>query len=220
MEASLVDNLESIDLTGQKYSQYGEDIIADYIFNHLGTTNKFFVDIGAGGAGRQLSNTHFFKLRGWEGLAFDMDGSEGTINEFIKPNNIVSLLTKYECPKEFDFLSVDIDSFDYDVIGNILSAYSPRLVVAEFNGTLDPLSKVKLEYEDGYTWDTTNKYGFSLGAGIDLFEKHGYTVVLNHKETNIFAIRKDLLPEGYKKEIKGVRTMYHRHNPNAKWVAM
>lgn len=200
------------------YSQFKEDLISDYIFKQIGTTNKFLVDVGSGGAGLGLSNTHFFKIRGWDGLYFDIDGSAGSIKEFIKPDNIIDILIKYDCKKEFDLLSVDIDSFDYDVIDNILKHYNPRLVIAEFNGTLEPTSKVKIAYEDGYVWDGTNKYGFSLGAGIDLFEKHGYKVVLNNCDTNIFAIKSDLLPVDFKKEIKGVKNMYHKYNSEAKWI--
>lgn len=220
MEGHWAENIENAQLGEHEasYSQYGEDLIADYIFNKIGTTNNFLVDIGAGGAGRNLSNSHFFLIRGWDGLCFDMDGTEGTIKEFIKPDNIVVLLKKHKCPTDYDFLSLDIDSFDYDVLESILKHYTPRLICVEFNGTLDPLLKVKLKYEDGYTWDGTNKYGFSLGAGIDLLQKSGYRAVLNHKETNIFAVRADLLPDGFVKKVNGIKTMYHRFNPNAEWV--
>lgn len=219
MEKHWTDELETLDLSDKKHSQFGEPIIVEHILNRLGCLQeRYLVDIGAGGAGRGLSNSRYFLEKGWNGLLFDMDGSEGTIKEFITPFNIVHILKSNSCPIGFDFLNLDIDSFDYDVLEAILKEYLPRVVCAEFNGTLDPKSKVKLEYEEGYTWDGSSKYGFSLQAGIDLFEKYGYTVVLNQKETNIFAVRKEYLPKGFKKEIKGVKTQYHRHNPNAKWI--
>lgn len=214
-----IKDLPKLDLSKNKYSQYGEEIILKNIFENIKIKHQYLVDIGAGGAGKGLSNSRYFLENDWNGLLFDMDGSgENIIKEFIKPNNIVQLLSKHKCPKEFDLLSVDIDSFDYDVIDNVLSKYTPRVVCAEFNGTLDPNKAVKLQYEDGYIWDETNKYGFSFAAGIKLFEKHGYTVVLNHKETNLFAIHKSELPKDFKINITAKQNIYHRVNTNAIFI--
>src|SRR5258706_3937120 len=190
-----IKQLSKLNLKENRYSQYGEEIIIDYIFQQIGTTNKTLVDIGAGGAGKGLSNSKFLMGNGWGGLLFDMDGhGEGIIKEFVTPFNITDILKKNVCPKEFDFLSVDIDSFDYDLIDRLLnSGYCPRLICAEYNGTLNPYSAVKLKYEEGYTWDGTNKYGFSFNAGLKLFTKHGYTVIYSHKDTNMFAIKNDIL---------------------------
>lgn len=222
MEKHWTDVLESLDLSGNKYSQFGEEVVVQFILDNIPQAKKpyYLVDIGAGGYGGTISNSRRFLEEGAEGLLFDMDGSEGTIKEFITPFNIVDLLKKYNSNIEFDFLNLDIDSFDYDVLESILKEYIPRVVCAEFNGCLEPTSRVKLNYEEGYTWDNTDKYGFSLQAGIDLFEKYGYAAVLNQKETNIFAVRKDYLPKGFKKEIIGKKQQYHRHNPNAEWITV
>lgn len=206
--------LYKLNLSAKKYCQYGESVIAQFIFEEIGVTNRFLVDIGAGGG---YSNTKEFLENGWTGLRFDMDGTIGTIAEFIVPGNICAILEDNKCPIEFDFLSVDIDSFDYDVIDNVLKEYSPRLVCAEFNGTLEPDSCIKLQYEPNYIWDGTNKYGFSFGAGVKLFKAHGYTVIFNSKDTNIFAVRNDLLPPcDYLVTAK--RNVYHPINKAAKFI--
>jgi len=209
-----IDQLPKLDLSQRKYSQYGEDLIAKFIFEQIGATNRFLVDIGAGGG---YSNSKEFIDSGWGALRFDKEDGAG-IKEFITPHNICALLKEYNCPKEFDFLSVDIDSFDYDVIDNVLKLYQPRVVCAEFNGTLDPNSCVKLKYEEGYTWDGTNRYGFSFGAGIKLFGKHGYTVIFNCKDTNIFAVKSDILPDGYQPKVKATRNIYHPVNKSAVFI--
>lgn len=214
---SWIDGLKNLNLKQNKYSQFGEELVIKSIFENISTTDKFFVDIGAGGAGRNLSNTRLLKEEGWTGLAFDMDGSEGTIKEFITPDNICGILMDNGLQKHFDFLSVDIDSFDYDVIDNALYQYVPRVVCAEFNGTLDPLSKVKLQYEEGYTWDGTNKYGFSFSAGVELFRKHGYEVIFKSKETNMIAVLTSLLPKN-RPIVRAKRNLYHPINPNAIFV--
>lgn len=212
-----IEQLSKLDLSDKKFSQYGESVIAQSIFENIGTTNKFLVDIGAGGG---YSNSKEFLNNGWSGFRFDLDGSEGTINEFIKPDNICALLAERECPNEFDFLSVDIDSFDYDVIDNVLKSYTPRVVCAEFNGTLDPNSFVKLKYEDGYTWDGTNKYGFSFGAGLRLFVNHGYAVIFNSKDTNMFAVKSDILPDDFKPNVRANKNVYHPINKSAIFVSL
>lgn len=226
-----IKKISTLDLSGNKHSQFGEEVIVQYILDNidkleqpysLSFKKRFLVDIGAGGAGRNLSNSKVFMDSGvWEGLLFDMDGSGGNIiNEFIKPENIVPLLKHHSCPKEFHFLSVDLDSCDYEIIDNVLSEYAPRLVCAEFNGTLDPNIPVKLQYEEGYTWDETNKYGFSFSAGVKLFAKHFYTVIFNHENTNMFAVRNDLLSEDVIKNIKVVaqKNVYHAINPKAVFI--
>lgn len=206
----------------KKYSQYGEEGYLKFILENIGETNRYLVDIGAGGYGAGISNSRYFFENGWDGLAFDMNDSEDKriVKAFIKPDNIVKLLSDNNCPKEFDFLNVDLDSFDYDIIDNVLSNYSPRIVFAEFNGTLNPNIPVKLAYEDGYTWDSTNKYGFSFSAGLLLFSKHKYSVVFNHVNTNMFAIRRDLLPEIVEVSLEAKQIGYHATNINAQWVLL
>lgn len=211
-----INEIKDLDFTKNRYSQYGEEVIIKHILQNIGITKNFFVDVGAGGAGRNLSNTKLLLEQGFKGLSFDTDGSVGTIKEFIKPDNIVNLLSGHGCPYIFSFLSVDIDSFDYDVIENILKNFVPVLVCAEFNGTLNPESCVKLKYEDGYTWDGTNKYGFSFGAGVKLFSKYGYKVIYSHKDTNMFAVHESFLLDHVDFEApKAKQNIYHPVNPKA-----
>lgn len=211
-----ITELPTLDLSGKKYSQWGEEILIAFIFKNIGTSNRFLVDIGAGGANHSLSNTRALIEKGWQGLLFDMVGTGTTIREFITPDNIVDLLKEHNCPKEFDFLSVDLDSFDYDIIDNVLKEYKPVLICAEYNATLDPYDAVKLQYEEGYTWDGTNKYGFSFKAGVELFFKHGYTTILNHNDINLFAIRQELVEGNI--ELSAEKNPYHAFNPNAVFV--
>ena len=119
-----------------------------------------------------------------------------------------------------DFLNLDIDSCDYWVLKAILQTFSPRVICTEFNGCLDPYVKKVLRYEEGYTWDETDKYGYSFAAGKELLEGHGYTVVYNQHDVNIFAVRSDLLPFGFIPEVTAKRNQYHPHNPGDHWVKL
>ncbi len=217
-----LDQLKDLDLTHARHGQYGEDIVIDFIFSKIGATNRFFIDIGAGAYGTgTMSNTRQLIEHGWSGLSFDMDahGNEHIIKEFVTPFNVVSLLKQHGCPEKPDFVNIDIDGHDYDVLDRILADYQPRLVCSEYNATLPVRSEIKLEYEENYIWKESNKYGFSFGAGVHLFKKHGYSVVMNHVNSNLFAIHNSLLPKGKVWHISPpVQTMYHAVNNSAVWV--
>jgi len=217
-----LNELKNIDLTHTRYGQYGEDLIIDHIFEKLGTTNKFFVDIGAGDYGNaEMSNTKQLILHGWNGLGFDADdhGKENIIKEFVTPFNIVELLKQHNCPEKFDFLNIDIDGHDYDVLDKVLSVFKPMVVCSEYNATLPVWSKLKLAYEEGYMWKDSNKYGYSFGAGLHLFKKHWYSIVMNHVNSNLFAVHNSLLPVNEHWVITPPQqTMYHAINNEAVWV--
>lgn len=52
------------------YSQQGEDLIIDFIFNVKGIKTPFYLDIGANHP-IQLSNTYYFYLKGNQGICID-----------------------------------------------------------------------------------------------------------------------------------------------------
>jgi hypothetical protein len=215
---NLLDKLNPMPLKGT-YSQYGEDAIAQIVFDHIGTTNKVCVDIGAGEYDGTMSNTRLLEENGWRRIAFDAEAKEGSgvVKAMVTPFNAASLLIDQNVPYGFDFLSLDIDSCDYWVLKDILKAFNVRVICAEFNGCLDPNVALVQEYQEGYTWDKTDNYGFSWKAGVALLEQYGYTVFLNQHNTNIWAI-KSRLADFEQPDFKVVKTQYHPHNPNVKFV--
>jgi len=172
------------------YSQFGEDGIIEYIFQQIGTRSKFFVDYGAGGYGNGFSNTRLLKESGWKGLMVDTDtrDDQDIIKEFITPFNAAAILVEHDCPDVFDFFNIDLDSFDYDIMDNVLQRFTPRVICCEFNSGLPPESCLKLQYEEGYIWDETSKFGFSFGAAKKLFAKYGYEIIYNQMDLNLFAV--------------------------------
>lgn len=215
---NLLDKLNPMPTKG-KYSQYGEDAITQIVFDHIGTTNKVCVDIGAGEYDGTMSNTRLLEENGWRRIAFDINAKEGSgvIKAMITPDNAHLLLGSAQCPIDFDFLSLDIDSCDYWVLDRLLDFFYPNVICTEFNGCLDPSIALVQEYHEGYTWDKTDNYGFSWRAGVDLLDKYNYTVFLNQHNTNIWAIKNSLVDFGVPKfDLK--KMQYHPHNPNAKFV--
>lgn len=202
------------------FSQFGEEPLWDFIFDKIGTTNKFLVDFGAGGLGCSMSNSMYLLNKGWNGLLMDGEGdpNKNIKQEFITQENIITLFKKYDVPLEFDFLSIDIDGNDFWVLGRILEQYSPRLIVAEFNGTI-PLGVSKaMRYNPNHTWGNNDYYGFSFDAGKKLGHEFDYTVVHQIHSTNMYLIRKDLLNWQNDFGVTFNQNQYHAHLPNKEWV--
>lgn len=203
-----------------KYSQYDEESIILYLFNLIEPERLFFVDLGAG---LGMSNTKRLREWGWAGLCVDMEPEPAdsyTIKEFIKPSNIVDILKRGVVPKDFDFLSIDLDSFDFDVLSAVLGAgYTPKVICTEFNPAHPRGVSVKLRYEDGYTWDGTQKYGYSFDAGLALAQRYGYTVIHNHINLNLFMVHNSLIEPGAMDgvTVKFEQTFYHPPSNNAVW---
>ena len=212
-----IEQLQQMDFKGGK-SQFGESGIIAFIFEHIQPTNKYFVDIGAGFYGHgQMSNTQELIDKGWKGIQVDADNSDNpNIKKlYVTPGNILHALYEWGVPIQFDFLNIDIDSYDLDILETILCLHSPRVICTEFNATLDPDTSVKLKYEQNYIWDETSKYGYSFGAAVKFCNKHGYKIILNHVNQNLFLVRSDLV--GDVPPVTAERVNYHPWNDKAEW---
>jgi hypothetical protein len=214
-----IEKIDSIKAKGA-HSQFEEDTIISHIFKHIGTRSKFFVDIGAGAYSNEMSNTRALKNDGWKGVGFDMTPSEDHWIHpvFITPDNVCEKIIGYANTTDIDFLNLDIDSSDYWVLSEILDLFAPTVICTEFNGCLDPDVRKVLSYDKVYTWDGTDKYGYSFSAGKQLLESHDYEIIYNLHDTNIFAIKKEFVQGFTFKPVTAKRNQYHPHNPNAVWI--
>lgn len=191
-----IDGLKTVSPT-RVHSQYGEEGYLGYIFNCLGTTNKFFVDFGAGD-GFSLSNTRLFAEQyGWTGLMMDADnhGNNEVKKHFINAENIVSLLQKYNVPEHFDLLSIDMDGNDYWILSELLEHFTPRVIIAEFNGTIPADESKTIEYNPDHVWGNNDYYGFSMQAGKVLAKERGYVIIHQTNSTNIYLVHASLLAD-------------------------
>jgi len=92
-------------------------------------------------------------------------------------------------PDSFDFLSIDVDSFDYHILSDVITSdtFSPKLVCVEYNPTI-PLHISYIQARD-----ITVRQGSSARAIVTLAEANGYRLV----ETtlyNLLLVRSDLFP--------------------------
>lgn len=177
-------------------SQNGEDGILEAIFLKLGTTGKFFVEFGSGNLS-ECNTVYLARWKGWRGLWMDggyVDRLGRVRRERITAENVESLFAKYEVPKQFDLLSIDIDGNDYWV-WQAIRAYEPRVVIIEYNATFGASERKTIPYDAGYSWTgETNYFGASLPALQRLGEAKGYALVgCDSSGTNAVFVRRDLL---------------------------
>lgn len=202
----------------KEFCQSGETGILEYIFENIGTTNKYSVEFG-GGDGVNLSNIRYFINNGWEGLQIDYDnkGNSEVKSEFITKDNINQLFDKYCVPVDFDLLSVDLDGNDYWILKELLYVYSPRVVILEFNPCKE--GKYAIEYNPDHIWGDDNYYGATFDAYVEMMEKYGYVVVYNQLQLNLVFIRKEILRGLDLPPIDFVITHYHKpYRGEKRWI--
>lgn len=192
----------------QVYSQNAEDGIIAEIFNRIGTSDKYFIEIGIGNG--LENNTRFLLQSEWVGTWIDNskqntklakkyfpkeleNNSLTIITANVESYNIKEIFKKAEVKTEFDFLSIDIDMNTHHIWKSI-DTYHPRVVCVEYNSSIPPSVDYCTPYSPNMEWD-----GFSnhFGAGLKTLEKIGsdlnYNLVgCDYLGVNAFFVRKDL----------------------------
>jgi hypothetical protein len=185
----------------QKYSQFKEDGITEKIFEVIGTTNKFYLDFG----GTETTNNSeiLHKDHGFSGVLWngnDLECEYTKIHkEYITLDNILELCDKYNIPKEFDFLSIDIDGNDWYIWKKMCEERCrPRVVVIEFNPHFPPPDDKIVKYKEEFNWDLTTYQGASIQAMYNLGRHLGYSLVsVESSGYNLFFIRDDVVGDHF-----------------------
>jgi quinol monooxygenase YgiN len=192
-------------------SQNGEDGILEQIFKIMGSSCKHCVELGAFD-GKTLSNTwNLINRENWSATLIEgrellygllagryssgnPDPVEAasaarvkTIHAFVTfsgSNSLDALLAERGVPRDFDFLSIDIDSNDW-YLWESLKEYKPRLVMIEFNATIPN----DVYYVQGC--DPNINQGCSLLALIELGKSKGYELIAV-TVNNAFFVPKEL----------------------------
>jgi hypothetical protein len=187
------------------FSQNGEDGVIAAILARIGIAERWFVEFGIG-AGIEGNCVFLADVMGWNGLFIESDpdgfaglerkyGSSNRVrvtNSAVTAENLASLLSAADVPEGLDILSIDIDGNDYWVWKS-LTAYSPRVVIIEYNGSLPLDERLVQPYNPTAFWDNSGAYGASLAALKELAGEKGYSLV--HTElsgNNAFFVRNDL----------------------------
>jgi hypothetical protein len=188
------------------FSRLDEQIIAKKYLDSLNISSKYCVDIAAMD-GVTMSNTLALYKEGWGGLAVEFDSENFsslayTYKDFknvnlakcmVTPLNVLSLLAAHQVPKEFGFLNLDIDGYDYYVLEQILLKYRPSLMCVEINEKIPPPIKFTVKWSSDYVWAGDHFYGQSLSQLCLLCAKHNYALVELHYN-NAFLVPLELEP--------------------------
>lgn len=226
------------------FSQHGEDGLLEYLYSVITPKKKYYVEFGASN-GNTIENTRSLRVNhGWSGLL--MEGNESLVNqsnglvnhEWITPENIMELFSKYEVPTDFDFLSIDIDSDDIYVFDAIdTKKYKPSVVIAEYNPGLPnhlPLAIEKGKSDYGINHHSRNQHfpcyhGCNINAWHVVAKRKGYSV-LTTCGVNVVMVRNqyaknftvpplnDIINEPYFKKEQNRFDFQSKLNDNYKWI--
>lgn len=202
------------------FSQNYEDGITEYLLSVIPNKNKYYVEFGVED-GTQCNTRYLREYLGFNGLM--MDGSNenheiGLYKEFIRPSNINQLFEKYNVPKEFDVLCIDLDFNDLYVWKNISDEYKPSIAIIEYNPEFAPPKSVTVKCEEDRMWDFTKYSGASLAAINHIAKEKGYTLVYCDSEgVNAFFVRNEMLHyiNFDIKDIYDIYVPYDRHHESA-----
>ena len=184
-------------------SEHGEDGVIEKIFEVIGEESRFCIELGA------LDGTHgsnvwsLIKEKEWSAVLIEADqtyfeklqkeyaGNDkvAAVNAFVSFEGgtaLDALLARTPIPKNFDFLSLDIDGNDYH-LWDSMQKYVPRVVVVEFNPSIpNDISFIQPR-------DMAVQQGSSLRALVGLSRLKGYELIAT-TETNAFFVLKELFP--------------------------
>lgn len=180
------------------HSQHGEDGILQEILSRLNILTGEFVEFGAWD-GVFMSNTYnLCENKNWNGVYIECDpikfedlkktqskhpNNLQIINALVSengPNSLDMLLDKIHIKKDFEILSIDIDSIDF-FIWKSFKNYNPIIVIIECNSSI-PLGTHHTHTEkiNGSSFTSIKELGIEKGyslvchTGNSIFVRNDY----------------------------------------------
>lgn len=192
------------------YSQNSEGLILEYIDHHITNSNnvryKHICDIGSGD-GFILSNSrHLVQFCGFTAFRF-----EKTLGTEITLENCTHKRMPF-----MDIISIDIDGIDYWILDKMIPHFFPKIIVAEFNAMYTDSRTIA--YNPNHVWAGDSYYGFTFEAGVKLAEKHGYKVIFQTGDMNMFMVRADLIEGLYIPPVTYKQNDFFKLSERNDWV--
>lgn len=224
------------------YSQCDEDGIIENIFLQLGEGGKVFVEIGCSDG--LENNTHTLLLRGWRGVWIDADtkkinritGALPISDRLVVQCSYVTKVNAWDIVRTavsrikanaVDFLSIDIDGDDVQVLLALLAHIQPRVLCVEYNAKFPPPLAISVRAGTG-TWKGDDYQGGSLSTFTDVLQRFGYRLIAcSLSGVNAFFVKNsdaskfpDLTPaELYQPPRYYLGQLKSGHRPSLKYLA-
>jgi hypothetical protein len=169
----------------------GEHSILSKTMSLLGISGGYLVDIGAADGIRQSSTIGFLKEGNWQGTLFEYSpesfsrlaflySSSDQVNLSrvkVTPDNVVQLLEGYQVPRKFEYLNIDIDSYDLSVLRALIDyGFRPKIVSMEINEKFPPHIYFEVLYKEDHYWHGDHFFGCSLTAAYENLKVRGYSL--------------------------------------------
>ncbi|MBX3181891.1 MAG: FkbM family methyltransferase [Polyangiaceae bacterium] len=185
------------------HSQTGEDGVIEEALRRLAEhvpLDRWCVEFGAWD-GLHLSNTlNLIRNQQYSAVLIEADPKKyrelcanlpgdhliklQTYVELDGPRRLDGILAETPIPRDFDFVSIDIDGCDYYILESLVD-YRPKLICIEFNPTIPN----EVEYVQERSFEV--KRGASAASLVKLAEQKGYTLAAV-TPLNVFFVRSDL----------------------------
>ena len=225
------------------YSQCDEDGIISRIFAVLGDGDRTFVEIGSSDG--LENNTHALLLQGWQGAWFEADSHKVRFvmthlptssrlvvkQSFVTTENVVALVKEALAilrAESVDFLSIDIDSDDLDVLMVLLDYAKPRVICAEYNAKFPPPIRMAIRSRPSASWAGDDYYGASLALLAHDLKGKGYRLIAcNASGVNAFFVLESdaskfpafSIEQLYQPAAHELRRLSSGHRPSLKFLA-
>ena len=179
------------------FSQNGEDGILAELLRRIESPSKWVCEFGAWD-GKECANTFKLVQEGYEAVYIEGRADYfqlllATCKDYpgITPIHAMvdydgesildNILARTAIPTDFDILSIDIDSFDYQVWRSV-EVYTPKIVIVEINSAISPLDLTHI--------NSPTKEGTAFAPMIELGRAKGYTLICH--TGNLIFVRNDL----------------------------
>ena len=220
------------------YSQNGEDGIIEELLKRMKIEEGWVCEFGAWD-GKHFSNTFNLIQKNKNFKAVYIEGDEEKYQDLLKtveehPNiypvhknveveyldvlyekawTLDRILYPLPIPKEFEILSIDVDSTDYH-IWDQLTLYYPKIVIIEINSSVDPNNENWIQ-EAGHPLYETTAFRPMLNLGL----QKGYKFVCH--TGNMIFVRDDYFDQlgiGYEDVLENFRTnFWNPFCPFSRW---
>lgn len=208
--------LNNIELSDEEYFQ------VKYFTDKVPEVNKFYIDIGAGDGVNGSCTLKLAMNDNWKGIAIDRGRpiysnfiyrkTEDIIfmQNTVTPKNIDNIFKSYSVNKNFGFLNLDIDSYDYEVLEAILlSGYEPIVISVEINEAIPPPIEFYVKFDGVKIPElmVDHFFGCSLTSVNKLLKRYKYNLAKVYGNNAIFILKSFLLVDN-KDEIQAYMDGY------------